>query len=141
MNNLYFRPFQRNINPEDLLSLINTESADVLEIDFLSLLAKRREERRIWSQILELRKEEYEILKRLYTKLTSSKPKVNQEIFQPPGSYQEGVESQLQRHKNRQQKLLKLKNEAEDPNTLEIINNLIGMIEYEENLLEQIGTN
>ncbi|MCK0472447.1 hypothetical protein [Halalkalibacter sp. APA_J-10(15)] len=131
--------YAREINPRDLLSILQYESSDVLRIDYLSVIAIDREERQIWRRLLTSRRLYYNRIRWVYSYLTGQEPSVDQLPFNRPDSYHDGVAEQKQSDQQRQQKLHALSNQATDHVVVERLNELIERQQYEKNLIQQIN--
>ncbi len=130
--------YPREIDPNDLLQLLQYESSDILRIDYLSVIGIKREDRQLWRRLLASRKQYYDRVKWLYSYLTGQEPQVNHQPFNRPNSYEDGVFQQKEVDQQKRQKLQALTAQATDHVVVERLSELTQRQQYEKHLIEQI---
>ncbi|KYG27005.1 hypothetical protein [Alkalihalobacillus trypoxylicola] len=128
----------RVINEQELEKLFQTESPDILTLDYLSTLTKNSVTKNLWQQLIAYRKQHYAWLKQFYYQLNGEMPQVNQNTFVKPTSYLEGIKQQVE---NYQQRLKQLKIMQTNSNTSfeqQYLNIIIQYFEYEGLILTEI---
>ncbi|MDV2685836.1 hypothetical protein RYX56_15830 [Alkalihalophilus lindianensis] len=118
--------------------LMKTESSDVLMIDYLSVVATREEASFLWRQVLQSRRSHYDWLRGLFYQMNGRWPEVDQEIFQPPSTYEEGLDIQIRRLENRKVQMMKLMNQTITLYVHQSLQIIYNQMQYEELLLRQL---
>ncbi|MCM3714470.1 hypothetical protein M3202_10260 [Alkalihalobacillus oceani] len=121
----------RPINPRLIEDLLKTESSDMLTIDYLSVIAKTSEERQLWRLLLDSRRKDYILLKQVYSLQTGTSPEVDQEVFQKPESYEQGMHAQIRQSGHRLSLLEQAYQEAGDERIRQVLQLLIHQHRYE----------
>ncbi|MEC2072376.1 hypothetical protein [Alkalihalophilus marmarensis] len=104
--------FRQTIQVNEMLEdLMETESSDVLMIDYLSVISPSEQASFLWKQILESRRRHYDWLRSVYYQLNGRWPEVDQEIFRRPSSYEEGLTTQMTRTERRKLYMQSLMNQ------------------------------
>ncbi len=138
INGMYQQTFRYVIYPQNILLMMRTESTDILTIDYLSVLAKTEQERYLWRQLLSSREQYYNWMRSLFRYMTSRDPEVDQETFQRPESYQNGLQTQMDKQQIRLLQLHNLIANATNPIIIQYLQIILSQSQYEELLLRQI---
>ncbi|WP_100371778.1 hypothetical protein [Bacillus sp. FJAT-45037] len=136
MNRFPFRPLdEASVIIEEMMS---TESSDVLMIDYLSVTSNAEEAKYLWRQLLTSRRRLYDWLRSVYFQLNGHWPKTDQVTFEPPATYDEGVQVQSRRLERKQDQLQQMMTQTTSAYLYQSLQIVYNHMQYEMILLRQL---
>ncbi|WP_100406370.1 hypothetical protein [Bacillus solitudinis] len=129
---------QRQIRVKALERLLQTESKDILTLDYLLVISETEQEQYLLRQIVKSRKQQFDTLRNIYRYITSNQVQVEQEVFRKPVSYKKGLQSQREIVEQRRNSLSGLLQQVINPYVIQLLQETLHLNHYEGILLRQL---
>ncbi|WP_209124862.1 hypothetical protein [Alkalihalobacillus sp. BA299] len=92
----------RNMEAATIIKqLLTRESTSIITYDYLMVIAETEESKQLLSEVIQIRRKNDERLKWLFFQLSGQMVTVNQETFEKPDTYKDGISIKVKRQQRR----------------------------------------
>lgn len=105
--------------------LLTRESTSIITYDYLMVIAEAEENKQLLRQVIQIRRRSDEQLKWVYFQLTGQTVAVDQDVFERPDTYQEGIQKKVERQQRRITRLRQLHSELTGNRLQTVVENII----------------